>query len=228
MRIVNRLSNAGVTVLVLGAIGLTSFNVYQRASRLPTQVERVLEDWRAYSIGGYRLGPRDASVTVVIFSDYSCPFCAKLWHRAGVILKRYPSSVAVVLRHYPLGLVSTGAARAAVCAAAQGKLEQFSDTLFAHSDSLTTATWREYAQAVDVSDLAIFDDCLNSPESARAVETDLKLGEKVGAFITPTFLVNQDLYAGDAWDFERIVDSHLKLVDDDSATSLPPVAGKAP
>src|SRR5437667_5987181 len=53
-------------------------------------------NWRQYTRHGVRLGPLDPAVTIVEFSDFTCPFCARLAPDLREIRRRYPTNVAVV------------------------------------------------------------------------------------------------------------------------------------
>jgi len=203
-----QVSAIGVGLLLACGIALTSANLLKWSQRAPTNPQRSVEDWRSYAIGP-RMGVSPAPVAVVVFSDYNCPFCARFWHRLSHIVRKYSDSVAVFYRHYPLDSLGMGAAKAAACAAAQDRFEPFTNAIFAHIDSLRVWSWDQYAMAAGVPEKATFLGCLRSPSTLRLIETDIASAQRIGAIGTPTFLVNGDLYVGNAWDLERIIRDHI-------------------
>jgi predicted DsbA family dithiol-disulfide isomerase len=203
-----KVSAIGVGLLLACGILLTSANVLKWSRRAPTDPQRSVEDWPSYAIGP-RMGLSAAPVTVVVFSDYNCRFCARFWLRLAQIVRKHPESLTVVYRHYPLDSLGMGAARAATCAAAQNRFEDFTNLIFAHIDSLQAWSWTRVALAAGIPKTAAFVECLGSPSTLRLIEADIASAQRIGAIGTPTFLVNGDLYVGDAWDLERIVRDHI-------------------
>ncbi|MBP9691455.1 thioredoxin domain-containing protein [Candidatus Woesebacteria bacterium] len=79
------------------------------------------------------IGPADAKVTIVEFSDFECPFCARAYQTVNQIKSEFPNDVRIVYKHLPLTNIhpnAQGAAEAAVCAQAQGKFWEMHDKLF--------------------------------------------------------------------------------------------------
>jgi thiol-disulfide isomerase/thioredoxin len=68
-------------------------------------------------------GPRDAAVTVVLFSDFQCPFCSRVEPTLAQLEKEYPGKVRVVWKNFPLPFHESarGAALAALAAGEQGR-----------------------------------------------------------------------------------------------------------
>jgi protein-disulfide isomerase len=137
-----------------------------------------------------RLGPADAKVEVVVFSDFECPFC----RRAAAPLARLQRHYGVALRylHYPLKAnhpYAEGAARAAWAAQRQGKFWQMHDALFEHAPALRWEQVQGYARAIGL-DLKRFIADADSEAAKAAVERDLAQGRKAGVDGTPIFYVN--------------------------------------
>jgi len=174
-------------------------------------LKQLVPDWRVYSAAGHRTGTNRAAVTVVIFSDYQCDACRNAARRAKAVYEEHPTAVSVVTRHYPLKLASSAAtaARAAECAAAQGRFDRFHEALFARITSIGTAPWTEFALEAEVPDTNVFNRCLSDPRSTPAVDADIRAANRLGVFATPTILVNNEQYVGIPWDFERIVRRHV-------------------
>jgi protein-disulfide isomerase len=112
------------------------------------------------------LGPRNALVTVVVFSDYQCPFCSRVEETLHRIRTEYRNDVRFVWKDNPLPFhdKATPAAEAAREAFAQGgneKFWRFHDTLFQHQQNLERADLERYAQEVGL-DMARFRRALDS------------------------------------------------------------------
>src|SRR5262249_53017256 len=86
-------------------------------------------------------GPDGAKVTIVEFSDFQCPYCARGRKVVDEVLKSYPKDVRVVFRDFPLPMHDNAqkAAEAGQCAAEQGKFWELHDWMFDHQDKLSVA-----------------------------------------------------------------------------------------
>ncbi len=136
------------------------------------------------------LGPADAKVKVVIFSDFECPFCRRAATPVAKLREHY--NVALIYMHYPLEMAhphAEGAARAAWAAQQQGKFWQMHDALFAHSPDLAWDDVKGYAKSIGL-DLKRFAADVESPAAKAAVAADKAQGSKAGVDGTPTFFVN--------------------------------------
>lgn len=150
-------------------------------------------DWTSVSAVGHRIGSPTASVTIVEFSDFECPFCARLATGAMAnIRQRYPTDVAFVYRHWPLPIhkFAYAAAHAAECAAAQGRFDQFHDNLFAKHDSLGSKPMADFAKESGVADLDRFRECVAKTGKDLAVEADANEAKRLHVPGTPTLVVD--------------------------------------
>ncbi len=158
-------------------------------------------------------GPAAAPVTIVEFSDFECPFCA----RARPTLKRiadvYGDKVRIAFRDFPLPIHPRApkAAEAAACAADQGKFWEMHDKLFASATKLDVADLKRYAGELGL-DAPAFESCLDSGRQAAAVSADMDAGSGYGVSSTPAFFVNGRLVLG-ALPFERFAE----VIDDELA-----------
>ena len=195
-----RLIDAAMVVLVGCALVVTGLVVRRELFSKPTlpQPPQRVEDWREYARSGNRIGPADAAVTIVVFSDFECGFCAVAAERMRALRQEYPSDLAVVYRHFPLRTHAHAvpAARASECAAAQGRFEPFHDALFNQQDSIGAIPWARYAVVAGVEDLRGFDRCVNSATDVAALERDTVAGNRLGVRGTPTILVNDKRLRG--------------------------------
>lgn len=209
-----RISVITTVLLVCCAVALTGFNVWRshvRAHLEPTRPWQIVPDWRSYSTTGHWFGPRDARVVVIEFTDYECPTCRLMNQHIEALRKRYPRSLGVVIRHYPMRAQSYTAALAAECAAVQGDFEAFHNHLLASEiQSTDDASWLRYGAASGIADSIAFKRCVDARASASAVDADLQAGKKLGIVSTPTVLVGPDEYSGVPWDFDDIVARRIK------------------
>ena len=148
---------------------------------------------------GHVFGPDSAPVSVAVFSDFQCPYCAQAQGLITTILTEYPGRVRVLYRHLPLETIhpqAWAAAMASECAADQEDFAAFHDLLFARQDSLGLLSWHEYAVRAGVRDLAEFDHCVAGQQDTGVVERDVMLARELGVDITPTFIIGDKAYRG--------------------------------
>jgi protein-disulfide isomerase len=138
------------------------------------------------------LGSARARVAMLIFSDFECPFCARLAVEVMPALKReYVDSERVIFafRHLPLP-AHTRAARAAEsaeCARRQGRFWAMHDSLFQLPMRLDEAAIQSHARAARL-DLGEFATCMNGAASER-VATDAAIARDLGLMATPTVVI---------------------------------------
>ncbi len=199
----NTLANLSTAVLVVCAVTITALVVRRElvpsasaAAAAPVET-RTVPGWRTYA-EGERVGPADAKVTIVEFSDFECPFCRETASRIRAIRERYPHDVALVYRHYPLSYHphATAAARASICASRQGRFESYHDALFARQDSLGLIAWSRLAADAGVPDVPAFEACMAEAGPSAEIERDLQAGTRLGVRGTPALLVNDRLLYG--------------------------------
>ena len=145
------------------------------------------------------LGPADAGVVIVEFSDFQCFYCARFaTETLGQILNTYGKSVRLVYRDFPLISIHSQAqkaAEAAQCAQEQGKYWEYHDLLFENQQALDIGSLKAYAEQLGL-DTDDFDDCLDSGRFASEVAKDLTDGQGYGVTATPTFFINGRLVRG--------------------------------
>lgn len=134
------------------------------------------------------LGAPQGAVTLVVFSDYLCPYCRELSHTLKDILKRYPKDLRVVFRQFPIHPQADRFAQAALCADEQGHFASYHNLLFERS-TLTTDDLSPLAQEGGL-DRTAFDACLDSQRFATRVTDDLSEGKRLGIAGTPTLFLN--------------------------------------
>jgi len=161
---------------------------------------------------GPSLGPNEAPVTIVEFSDFQCPYCKQ----ASVVVKRvletYGSSVRLVFKQMPLSIHPDAfkAAKASVCANDQGRFWEFHDLLFGSND-LSLEALKKYALSLRLR-INDFESCLNSEGSSAAVRRDMQEAIRADVQGTPTFFVNGRILRGmrNADDLKNLIDLALR------------------
>jgi len=138
-----------------------------------------------------RIGPDDAPVTIVEFSDFQCPYCQQSVHILKELRQIYGEKLRLVYRDYPgpNHPYAPQAAEAAQCAGEQRKFWEYHDLLFARQ--LPGKGWDFHALAIELGlQQGAFDACLNSGQFRKEVAEDLRDGWKLGITSTPTFFIN--------------------------------------
>jgi protein-disulfide isomerase len=160
------------------------------------------------------LGPKDAPVTVVMFSDYQCPYCRK-WYSDTFkpLMSAYQGQVRFVYKDFPLSSIheeASPAALAARCAGEQGKYWEYQDLLFTGPEGLSAAAYTKYAQSLALDD-AKFNECVASKRYQKTIEDDYQTAAGIGIQSTPTFFINGVPLIGaqpiDA--FKQLIDQEL-------------------
>ena len=136
-------------------------------------------------------GPEDAPVSIVIFDDFECPYCAKAVPLLSQVLKDYPSQVKLVFKNFPLRMHQNArlAAIAGLAAHRQGKFWEMHDLLFANYHGLNPETIRKLARQIGL-DMLQFENDLFNPELAAMIDRDIEEGRKTDVRGTPTLFVN--------------------------------------
>lgn len=140
----------------------------------------------------YVLGPDDAPITIIEFSDYQCPYCA-LWHEQVYkrLMQEYEGKIRFVYRDFPLNghPDAAPAAMAANCAGEQGAYYPFHDALFSTPDNLGREAYLQHATALGL-EMVDFETCLDEERYASEVQADLQYAFSIGVSSTPTFFIN--------------------------------------
>lgn len=139
-------------------------------------------------------GGERAAVSVVEFTDYQCPSCAKTQPVIDEVMKEYGDKVKLIVRDFPLRRHANAfkAAEAAEAARDQGKYWEFISLLFQNQQALEVVKLKEYATQVGL-DRKKFDESLESNRYANKVMRDLEDGSRIGVSATPTLFVNGKL-----------------------------------
>jgi protein-disulfide isomerase len=144
--------------------------------------------------GGAAFGKTDAKVTIVEFSDYQCPFCARYSKETFPQIARdyiQTGRVKYVFRDFPIESMHPQAFKAheaAHCAGEQAKQREMHERIFANQRAMTEADLDAHAQALGL-DVARFQKCLASGIYATTIRKGLEEGQQSGVTGTPTFFL---------------------------------------
>jgi protein-disulfide isomerase len=157
------------------------------------------------SSGFPTIGPDDAPVTIVEFSDFECPYCGRIVPTLDKVRSAYPGKVRLVFRQFPLVGIHPNAMQAALaslCAHEQNSFWKMHDAMFGEQRALSATQLKEKAAKLEL-DTEAFDACLDSDKYAEAVQADMEAGSAVGVSATPALFINGRLISG-AQPFENI------------------------
>jgi protein-disulfide isomerase len=159
------------------------------------------------------LGPDSAPVTIVVFSDFQCPYCKSFGPVLKQVSQRYEGKVRLIFRQFPLSAIHPNAQKAAeasLCAANQNHFWEMHDALFQNQKALTIADLKGKAEKLGL-DMAAFGTCLDSTRSAATVHEDIVAGFAAGADGTPSTFINGRFLGGSRGfeDLAAIIDDEL-------------------
>jgi protein-disulfide isomerase len=137
-------------------------------------------------------GRANATVTLVEYGDYQCPYCAAANSVVRFLENRYGATLAVVFRHFPLIEVhplAETAAEAAEHAADHGLFWEMHDAIFANQHRLSTQLLFAIAGTLQLSQMGLRDSIVRSLHADK-IRADFIGGVRSGVNGTPTFFVN--------------------------------------
>jgi protein-disulfide isomerase len=209
-----------ITVLLIFSTSAWSASTKQEVLELSAQVEEMQKDLaeikkllqqgakapakkaaeapfkpRVVSVGdSIYLGKEDAPLTMIEYSDYQCPFCAR--HHRDVmptLIEEYidTGKLKFVMREHPLDSIhrdANNASLAALCAGDQGKYWEMQDMLFENQRDLYIDNLKSFGDSIGL-DATIFGECLDSKKYQKRIRGDLASGGKLGIRGTPGFAI---------------------------------------
>ena len=171
-------------------------------------------------------GPKAAPLTVVVFSDYECPYSKTLQGTLTALMAKYGKDLRIVHKHNPLPFhaLAMGAAEAAEAARAQGHFWEMHDALFAAAPDLKPAALSRIAAEIKL-DKQSFDNAMSAHGARNRVQADMEQAAAVGARGTPNLFVNGRKVVGakTVADLAPLLDAELaaakKLIADGTAAA---------
>ncbi|OGY52347.1 MAG: hypothetical protein A2951_01765 [Candidatus Buchananbacteria bacterium RIFCSPLOWO2_01_FULL_56_15] len=170
----------------------------------------------AVSASDHAIGPENAKVTLIEFSDIQCPYCSRFHPTVKQLLTEYPNDIRWVYKHFPLSSIhpmAQSAAEASECLAEQKGDDGFFaylDALFAQQDSLGRDLYVTEATKLGANE-AQFTDCIDSGKYKSRVSADYQQGLQAGITGTPGSFINTQVVRG-ALPYEQVkvmVDAEL-------------------
>jgi len=175
------------------------------------------------------IGNPNAPITIIEFSDFQCPFCARFHIQTlPLILEQYieQGKVKLVFRDFPIQSIHPNALPASVaaeCANEQGKFKEMHDMLFDNQNQWSKqetadalSLFSSYAIEIQL-DQEAFDSCLTSGKYIEEIRKDLDDGRDYGVSGTPGFFVGNELIgfvelkgAQPFESFKKIIDAQLE------------------
>ena len=166
-------------------------------------------------------GNPNAKVTIVEYSDFQCPFCARAYTTVETeVMKQYGDKVRLVYKNFPLSDLhpwADGAALATACARRQSPegFWKVYDFLFQNQQAITADNLKEKAQGVVKEaglDVTAFDTCFDNQAARELVAADQTEAESLGVRSTPTFFVNgRKLEGAVPFDnFKAVIDAAIR------------------
>jgi len=158
-------------------------------------------------------GKKNAPVTIVEFSDFQCPFCARFHPPVVEVLEAYPKEVNFVLKNFPLSFhpQAKPAAKAAFAAGEQGKYWEMVDALLENGRALSEAKYEELAKDLGLNVKKFMKDYKEKDAQWEDyIQKDMALARQVDVRGTPTFFINgKKTNARDFSSFKREIDQIL-------------------
>ncbi len=143
-------------------------------------------------------GSEKAPVILAVFSDFQCPYCARMARTVNDLAASHGDGLRIVYHYFPLAIHkwARSAAIAAACAQRQNNSAFWSlhDYLFAHQKDLSPDSLRaritEWARTATNLDRRSFEMCVSKELTSGQVDQDMALGEELGVNRTPTLFLN--------------------------------------
>lgn len=157
-------------------------------------------------------GSATASVTLVEFTDFQCPNCAKQHPVFERLFAEYGTRVKFVVRDFPLAQYenSSKAAEAAEAAREQGKYWEYVGLLYRNQSALQVDKLKQYASTIGL-DRVKFDAALDSGRFADKILRDRLDGQRIGVSGAPVFFVNGKRVTDPSYEtLKAAIESNLK------------------
>jgi len=183
------------------------------SSKKKTVQVAVLDFAQEISVSGSPFkGAADAPVTIALFTDFQCPYCARILPLLDQVLEKNKGKVKLVFKNFPLNnhQFARKAAAAALAAGKQGKFWEYHDRLFQNYNRLNDQIVQEQAQQLGL-DMQKFDKDMADPQIMQVINQDMQDGAKAVVRGTPTLFVNGSLLRNTNLEgFQAAIDKELE------------------
>lgn len=164
------------------------------------------------SSSGPSRGSANAKVTLLLFSDFQCPYCKQMASIINKLSEHYGDALKIVYKHYPLNIHPNAftASCAALCAEQQGQFWQYHDMLYRTAD-LSLLGLKKAASDLGL-DMAAFNSCLDSQTTAKRILESIQEARSAGIESTPSVVINGKVLVGlrAVADYQAIIDNLIK------------------
>ena len=142
-------------------------------------------------------GAPAATVTIVEFGDFECPYCAQVAPTLENAISQSNGKLKLVWKDFPLPshAQAQAAAEAAQCAARQGKFWEYHDALFQAQDNLSDIMYLSLAGETGLN-YETFSSCLTNHATLPLIERNVAEGTSIGVDGTPFFIINGQAVSG--------------------------------
>lgn len=168
------------------------------------------------------LGPKDAPITIVEFTDYQCPYCQQAQQYVDRVMATYKDKVRLVYQEFPLDFHGQAkpAGVAARCAGEQGRFWEMHSNLLLSPGTFDAADLQRRATSLGI-DAEKFNTCVGSGKYDPVIEKAIANGRSVGVTGTPTFFLNGRSFSGaQPFEvFERMIEEELAMAASKSASN---------
>lgn len=164
------------------------------------------------------MGPKDAKITIVEFSDFECPYCSRGYNTVKQVLKEYPTQVRVLFKHLPLDFHPKALPAAkyfeAIALQDPAKAIKYHDEVFQNQDKLRSdgeAFMKKVASGLGVNMKKLEKD-VASEDVMKRIQADIDEAKGFEISGTPGFIINGVSLKG-AYpfsEFKTIIDKHLE------------------
>lgn len=154
-------------------------------------------------------GPKDAPVTIVVFTDFQCGFCGKVLGTIDELWDEYPDQLRLVVKQFPVHSTAVLASEAALAADDQGKFWELHDLMMANQDDVSDkASLLEYGARAGL-DVKKLRSALDKRTYRAAVEKEMEAGKQADVKGTPCFFINGVQFTG-----ARPIDQFRRAIDE--------------
>jgi len=178
-------------------------------NQIKAKIENADRIWDLRIDESPSIGNPNAKIVIVEFSEFQCPYCARITPYLDSLMHANPDKVRLVYKNFPLSFHANAPAAAAAAMAAnkQGKFWEYRWALAPNYSNLNDSTFIAVAEKVGLNIEQFKKDMVLDDEKKAIIQRDMKLGAEAGVSGTPNFYVNgkrQDMFS------PALIDSLIK------------------
>lgn len=183
----------------VAAAGVGRASYYWQRPDEAEPVAETVQNWREYSLPERELISDGRLVSIVLFTDYQCPFCRTLSDQLDSLRARHPREMKLEVRHFPLENKHPYARQAALaveCATDVGKRVELNSLLYHHQESIGGLSWGKFGALAAIKDTVSFTNCIARRRHDQRVDTDIMAARQLNIRGTPVLLLNDQVMRG--------------------------------